>query len=94
MALQYENKIQALCPLAVLIMGEFTFSFTLVALLQQRNITCIAATCHRNTIDHPDGTKTTIFRFEQFRVYPPVANSVIPESSNLTRFHKIPNLET
>jgi len=82
-ALQYAKKIQDLSPTGVLIMGEFTFCFSLVALLQQRGISCIAATCHRNTIDHSDGAKTTIFRFEQFRTYPPLSQLFMAISFSL-----------
>ena len=56
---------------AVHIMGEMTFTCTLVRLLQQQGITCIASTSQRIVEEDPaSGKKTAYFRFERFRNYP------------------------
>ncbi|MBL7785187.1 MAG: hypothetical protein JNM36_04730 [Chitinophagales bacterium] len=55
---------------AVHIMGEMTFCFTLVGLLQQQGFLCVASTSERNTIENLDGSKTIVFNFVQFRPYP------------------------
>lgn len=55
---------------AVHLMGEMTFAFTLVAMLQNNNITCLASTSTRLVEELPDGKKTITFQFEQFREYP------------------------
>lgn len=54
---------------AVHIMGELTFCFALVARLQKLGFTCLSSTTSRRTIDHSDGTKTTLFGFVRFREY-------------------------
>ncbi len=59
---------------AVHLMGELTFCFALVARLQRAGITCLASTTQRQTIDHPDGSKTTRFGFVRFREYPLLTN--------------------
>lgn len=51
------------------IMGEMTFTFVLVKILGASGIRCVAATTTRNTVDNPDGTKTSKFQFVQFREY-------------------------
>ncbi len=53
---------------AVHIMGEMTFSFALVSLLLKHNITCVAATTDRNTIEE-NGMKLSEFNFVSFRKY-------------------------
>jgi hypothetical protein len=55
---------------AVHVMGELTFSFALVAILQKNNITCMASTSERKTTENPDGSKTIHFNFVRFREYP------------------------
>jgi len=67
---QYYNKIRKLYPIAVHLMGELTFCFSLIAKLQQAGIPCVAATTLRNTVDNPDGTKVATFRFIKFRSFP------------------------
>ncbi len=62
-------KIEKNQPFAVHIMGEMTLTFRIVQLLQRSNITCVASTTERNTIDHADGSKTFKFDFIQFRKY-------------------------
>ena len=54
---------------AVHIMGELTFCFALISRLQKAGITCLASTTIRQTIDYPDGLKTTKFDFVRFREY-------------------------
>ncbi len=52
------------------LMGEMTFTYTLVALLQQNGITCLASTTHRKVLAEEGGKKTFLFEFIQFREYP------------------------
>lgn len=72
----YESKVRKLLseessgPFAVHIMGEFTFCFALVARLQKSGIPCFASTTRRQTVNHPDGSKTSKFYFVVFREYP------------------------
>ena len=54
---------------AVHVMGEFTFSFALVSLLQQQNIRCVASTTRR-MVELAGGQKISHFRFCRFREYP------------------------
>jgi len=54
---------------AVHLMGELTFCFALVARLQKAGIICIASTTRRETVVHPDGSKTSRFGFVRFREY-------------------------
>ncbi len=56
-------------PFVVHIMGEMTLVFRMVTILQQSDITCIASTSFRDTVEHPDGSKTFKFSFVQFRAY-------------------------
>ena len=56
-------------PFAVHIMGEMTLTFKVVQSLKEMGITCVASTTFRDTLEHPDGSKTTHFRFIQFREY-------------------------
>lgn len=55
---------------AIHIMGELTFCFILVTKLQKAGIICLASTTQRQTIDHPNGSKISVFKFVQFREYP------------------------
>lgn len=55
---------------AVHIMGELTLCFTLVALLQKKNITCLASTTKRVAKENDKGEKVSIFSFVKFRRYP------------------------
>lgn len=65
----YVIKVRQLNPMAVHLMGELTFCFSLVAKLQRIGIPCVASTTERNTIDKPDGTKIAVFRFVRFREF-------------------------
>ncbi len=57
----------------VLVMGEFTLAFALVALLKARGLVPVTATTHREASEElrPDGTvaMTHRFRFVRFRRY-------------------------
>jgi hypothetical protein len=50
------------------IMGELNFTFSMVRLLRHYGFTCIASTTERVTAEK-SGTKTSEFRFKQFRKY-------------------------
>jgi len=69
---QYFTKIQAQAannPVTVHLMGEMTFSFSLIEKLQQSDIPCIAATSARQVKDLGGGRKEIIFNFKRFRKY-------------------------
>lgn len=51
------------------VMGEMTFVFSVVMLLKEKGIRCVASTTERNAIDNADGTKTLEFSFVGFREY-------------------------
>jgi hypothetical protein len=53
-----------------LVQGEFTLAFEIVRRLQARGIICLAATTERRVEVAPDGAKTSVFKFVQFREYP------------------------
>lgn len=55
---------------AVHLMGEHTFCFALIRLLQEDNITCIASTTNRISKENNSGERKVQFRFVQFRAYP------------------------
>lgn len=57
---------------AVHLMGEMTFTYILVSLLQTSGIQCVASTSERKVIEEEDGKKTVLFNFKQFREYPQV----------------------
>lgn len=57
---------------AVHIMGELTFTCTLVARLQKLNIICIASTTQRDISSENEEFKTSRFKFVRFREYPPI----------------------
>lgn len=73
LAREYTNRILALKeqPLehTVHVMGEMTFTYTLVNILQLYGMTCVASTTERNVTENPDGSKTVSFRFVRFRFY-------------------------
>ena len=58
---------------AVHIMGELTFCFSTVMLLQQKGITCLASTSVRQAAEKENGEKHSVFSFERFRKYPVIA---------------------
>ena len=55
---------------AVHLMGEMTFVFALVGLLQKAGITVVCSTTQRTVLEEKDGKKTAQFQFVQFRQYP------------------------
>lgn len=70
LAIDYYQQVIALQPQAVHLMGEMTFTYALVRLLQAAGITCIASTSQRKIITEEHGKKIVLFEFEQFREYP------------------------
>ena len=54
---------------AIHLMGEFTFTYQLLKEMEKRGILCVASTTERIVTDNPDGSKTTVFKFVQFRPY-------------------------
>ena len=60
----FDTKINA-----VHIMGEMTFTYNVVRLLQQKVITCLASTTKRSVKEEAGGTKISVFEFVQFRRY-------------------------
>lgn len=69
LAAEYCNKIRKIDAHAVHLMGEMTFTFCLVKMLQTIGINCVAATSERKSVENPDGSKTIHFEFVQFRKY-------------------------
>lgn len=54
---------------AVHIMGEYTFTYLFVKEMAKRNVLCVASTTERIVTENADGSKTTVFKFVQFRPY-------------------------
>lgn len=54
---------------AVHVMGEFTLCYALVSLFKAAGIMCLASTTERKATINADGTKTSSFKFIQFREY-------------------------
>lgn len=73
LAADYAAQIAAMNPAAVLCQGEFTYTFALVKLLQERALTVLSATSERivGNVTQEDGTeqKISLFRFVAFREY-------------------------
>lgn len=53
---------------AVHIMGEFTFVFQMILMLQKNNVLCVASTSERISYEENE-RKITIFEFQKFRRY-------------------------
>jgi hypothetical protein len=51
------------------IMGEMTLTYSLIKKLQKEHFICIASTTKRITVEKENGTFTTQFIFEKFRIY-------------------------
>ena len=70
---KYCAEIVALSPVAVMVQGEFTFSYAVVSKLSAANITCLAACTKREVtqITQSDGStvKQSVFKFVNFRKY-------------------------
>lgn len=54
---------------AIHVMGEMTFVYQFVKLATAAGLRCVASTTERRAVDHPDGSKTSEFRFVRFRDY-------------------------
>jgi len=73
---EYLQKIDAICKddtcdastITVHIMGEMTFTLSMINVLQNRGIICIASTTERVT-KVENGVKSSEFRFVNFRKY-------------------------
>lgn len=51
------------------LMGEFTFTYLFLKEMERRRISCLASTTERIVTENADGSKTTVFKFVQFRPY-------------------------
>lgn len=51
------------------VMGEFTLCYALINMFKAKGMLCLASTTERISIGNPDGTKTSTFKFVQFREY-------------------------
>lgn len=72
LAEEYLQEVQLVgTPDAVCVhlMGEMTFCFALLKLLQKAGYTCVASTSHRIVADGVAGQKQVTFHFERFRIY-------------------------
>lgn len=54
---------------AIHVMGEMPFVYQFVKLATAAGLCCVASTTERTAVDHPDGSKTSEFRFIRFREY-------------------------
>lgn len=66
------EKMVALAPAAVLVQGEFTYSYALIERLKTAGVLCLAATSERVTIEKQNAGHTlrvSEFRFVRFRAY-------------------------
>ena len=71
LASNYVEKIQEVSSshdITVHIMGEMTFTFSVVQQLKAIGIRCVASTTQRN-VSEQNGQKTSIFEFVKFREY-------------------------
>ncbi len=64
----YFKKIEEQHPRAVHIMGEMTFTYSLVNRLKEAGIICVASTTNR-IVEEREGKKIVQFQFVQFRQY-------------------------
>lgn len=69
----YAQRVEAMHAKAVLVAGEFTFTFMLVdkLLVDGENVVCACSSRTTQEVRRPDGSneKTSVFVFEQFRPY-------------------------
>ncbi len=56
-------------PCTVHIMGEMTFTYSMVNKLKAEGYTCVASTSKRDVVLLPDGSKQVRFNFCRFRKY-------------------------
>lgn len=69
---EYLSKVLQIASgrnVTVHLMGEMTFTFALVKLLQKEGLDCIASTTEREVIELPSGKKEATFKFVKFRKY-------------------------
>ncbi len=59
-------------PTHAMVQGEHVLTTLLVARLQAKGITCLAATTMRDVVERADGVKESRFHFKGFREYPPL----------------------
>ena len=72
---EYADKIKTLNSgktTTVHIMGELTFTFAMVSVLQRMGIRCIASTAERSVTEIEPGKKQVDFKFVRFRAYPEI----------------------
>jgi hypothetical protein len=73
LAQQYAQNLLELSkqttPLAVHLMGELSFCFALVKMLQKHNIKVVCSTTERTVLEEVNGKKTAQFKFHNFREY-------------------------
>lgn len=67
----FKNEVSPGFDKAVHIMGEMTFCFALVTMLQKQGIRCVASTTKR-IVQQNGNAKTAEFNFVRFRDYPQV----------------------
>lgn len=70
LAEEYLEQVIQMAPTAVHIMGEMTFTYTLVRQLMAAGIPCLASTTER-IVSEEEGKKVVQFKFVQFRRYEP-----------------------
>lgn len=63
------EEIAAMEHVTVHVMGEMTFTFSLVMKLQRAGIQCIASTSERNVVEIETDVKQVNFGFVRFRKY-------------------------
>ncbi|MGH7453274.1 MAG: CRISPR-associated protein [bacterium] len=63
------NPQSAIEKSAIHVMGEMAFVYQFVKLATAAGLRCVASTTERLAVDHPDGSKTSEFRFVRFREY-------------------------
>ena len=69
---EYEQKIKEIADgkeASIHIMGEMTFSFSLINLLKSQGYSCVASTSKRMVIEREVGKKEILFEFVRFRQY-------------------------
>lgn len=74
LAEKYYHLIREKDPTAVHVMGELTFCFALIPMLQRAGIPCYASTTVRDVTEDPELGKISVFRFVRFRQYVDTCN--------------------
>lgn len=72
LAKEYLEKIKKIVddnPVVVHVMGEMTFTYSLVSLLKSEGIVCVASTSERIVNEFENGKKEVVFQFNRFRRY-------------------------